>query len=1376
MTQTSEPATDTDTAEELRARQALGFDDTLNVERLIRQPNAKDRKLFRSLQRSHPVTLRALTLEDLSARSRDALIVTTVKDFMAGKPALIRHLGAEELRLASEGALRATPSAFLLRILGSAPARDLASRLLKALRWYGAVSGEQTPESLRHQLLCRAIALYSSGSSGDDPQVLAGFRWQDPARWGKSYQTLRREFEQHLRLTGRAVNTKEAVLLAHVLQTRLSRDFTVPDIPSDLRYKSSVVWVNFMHGVLLAEELNLDGAQPLSFQQLVDLPMERSMAASPEELATIARLRLAPALEWAVCNGVVRSRPAGDYDQADAGRALDALERHSKNLTDAVLTLDAPPPERMKMAKRIQDQLFGVDTFGSDGRTLLPDGPSDRYGHGLTPTLTLRGREFVDVLADGQFENGRKWHVTRSDGKTHSGQWIRIDGERILHWESWDAKRGQTAPALLLGRPNPNGKALPDINALFEERFNAYLSTARTAYRTLIVGLLASLPPGDRRLLEKAEIRVLCLRKKTPASQPLQDVQARKGFILEAILEGDAHYYEVIPSAGVVRRRTALRYVFSKGNYTEYPLRAPIPGKPFDPAAQHDLLLDWTAHLNGTAPKDVAYGTAYIDEVARLSAGQPPGPDTLDEGGIAWESPGLLALGQSIADGLLFVDGERLRTQARGVTVFDEQRAREERKWETLLALVKGWVPFWGSSEDLQSDKATDRVMGGIGLFLDLASFLFPVGKFISGSVHLARIGAKTSQMAVKASLPSFSTLSRKLLVSSLNNLNPLDGLPALFKSMASGIRLAGSRALRHLTAKNHDVSRAIDTARRKPLADGDRLATVKGTDDVWVRNTSASDPARFHLVDPLTSLPYGPRLSIYPKDFTQGLSTFPMLPPTATHALALLPEKAHVRELLETNGRTTLLIDDVPYRLDSGQLRRADLIDDRALYKSLPCRAKRSPENEVCQTVHVTREPAPTPPLGSQDESKGWAPWFGDTFYSPAVAGQPTALKTLKALETFKATAHFQKGIYARIKARVSYGRRNLFDEFKAGAILVPSKDESKRYLFTRLDAGDFYVAELSPGQSIFPSQTLRKAQTLPSDLAEELKTVYTGSLNANNMVRIHGQALVERALKTMEEIAIPIGGHANPPQTLKWLKVDTSPGEALLFDHSTRMMVSRLPAGTASWSRSKIADESFRRRAAEIFDTLFGEKTIAVKPNSDLKINKAMSKFQNLLPAEQRATNARNIAYADVETSTGVREVYVSVSGGQGLTGELPLFKSASAQEKVVIDGTAYINADFGQDVARTSLSVSGEGKVYAIPLTIRDVETYTPTMTSRPTSLDSEAKLIALLRERYPDKSMLRSVDVATTMPPCNSCSVVIKEFGHDGSADALKILWG
>lgn len=867
------------------------------------------------------------------------------------------------------------------------------------------------------------------------------------------------------------------------------------------------------------------------------------------------------------------------------------------------------------------------------------------------------------------------------------------------------------------------------------------------------------------------------------------DIRPRKGFVLQVTHNHEITYYEVIPSAGVIRCRPHLRFATIDGVYTLFPLHASIPGRTYTAEISTTLLLDWTAHLNGAQPADKAYCIAILGVVGDVPSAVSPIADDSNSKVTALATSRLNAVAHYIATNFLYVDEQQLRIQARGVTAFDTIRTRSEQRISTTQQVAKGFVPFWGSIEDILSGKIDQILIGVAGLVLDLASFISPVGKFMSGSVRLIRAATTTSRMTVKASLPSFSSLTRKLLTATLSNLNPLDGVPTLLKSMGSGawkgLHRAGRfgvRQVKQLTGHAHsyrlvhNLPQTTDPGRWKPLANSDRLATVNGVDDVLVRNTSPSDLNRFHLVDPVMSLPYGPRLSNNHRNFMQGRSIFKTLPPTESHALVELPEYAHVREVLEVDGRTTLFVDDIPYRLDGNQLRRADLIDDQAMFRSLPCRKPRSPGTEVCTTKFVTRDPAPTPAIGSFDENKGWAPWFGDSIYTPATADRKMLLKTLKKKSRLPATVEFQKGIYGRIKVSLPYGTQNQFDTFQAGAIIIPAIDDSKHYVFTRLDAGNFYVAELTQGQSIRDPLNFRKASTLPEDLKAELMTVYTGSLNANNMARIYGTEAVERALKTMEEIAIPIGGHVNPPDTLKLLKVDTSPGEAVLFDHSTRMIVTQLPKGATSWSRSKVASEAFRQRTVEIFDTLFLEPSIVLNnADSALRIDSTMKKLHNLIPRHQRPFNARNIAYAEVVTATGKREVYVSVSGAQATTGFLPLFKKNPGTDQVKVGETTYFNVDMNEVFPSTSLRVTDEGKLLAVPATIKDIESYSPTLTLKPTSLDSESKLISVIREKYPDPGSIETVNVATTMPPCESCSVVIKEFGFEGGENALNVLW-
>lgn len=1360
--------------QDIRARQALGLDSGPDIETLTPRPTARDRRRYKALLRAASAPQPALSIVTYMTRRLDVQMVDTVNNFLAGKP--IHHLFAQALIDPTIEQLRAAPSVYLKQVLDSAPAQELVQRLLEKLKWYGAQPGEQTPASVRYQLLCKAIYLHLQAR--DPTQALAGFDWHAPALWGRSYPALREDFARHLLLKRWASTTKDSIILAHLLNSRLSRDFAVDDIPPELRYKSSLVWVNFMHGVLLADELGLDRATPLSFQQLIDLPLERSATASKTQLATIARLRISPALQWAACMGIVAARAAADYTAREVEQALTLLEYYSDSLGNAVQSIDAAPPERLKMAKRIKDEQFGAQAFESDGVRFFSLDPALNRGARDAPLLKLPGLAFLELYADGQFEGEKRWGVTQADGKTPTDMTFRVDDQRLCHLERKDPS-GEYRTVFGADLPITSGQVLPNINDLFQVDFVHYVATLRSAYQVLITSLLASLPLAERQALELGDVQVLGLRQKTRKAGQSGDIHARKGFVLKVNHAQAITYYELIPSAGYIRPRSGLRFSTINGVTSEFPLHASIPNQTYDPKRDlgTSLRLDWSAHVHGTAPAEREYFIGFLDDVGQAPAVQAPGAT------IALNAR-LKAIGDFVATHHLFVDERTLHLQARGMTVFDTLRAEREQRQEAFLAIAKGFVPFWGNLEDLSSRDAQTQALGTAGLLLDLASFLFPIGKFISGSVRLARLATGASRMVAKASLPTYSTLARQLLGATLQNLNPLDGLPSLLKSTLSGVgktlHAVGSLGARIVMGQSgnfrltHNLHQVIDPGRWKPLTSGDELATLNGIDDVLLRNTGTSGARRLHLVEPLTALPYGPHQPNNRQHLVPGRSSFALLPATETHALAEVPAQARVRQMLEADGRTTLLIDDIAYRLDGDRLRRADLIDDRARFTAIPCRLPRMEgAAAACKTRFVSANAAPTPDIGSHDPAKGFAPWFGDTVYTPAFATQPLLLKALRTYRKLEASLLFQKGLYARIKVQIPY--RNRFDTLETGAIIVPAIDEAKHYVFTRLGPGDFHVAERLPTQPLSDPLTLHTAATLPVELAEELKTVYTGSLNANNMARIHGASAVERAMKTMDEIAIPIGGPAHPPEGLKWLKVDTSPGEAVLFDHASRMIVTQLASGATSWTRSRHASDTLRQRTAEIFDTLFTEKTIAVAPGSDLKINQAMQALQNLLPAPLRAHNPRNIAFADVVTAEGKREVYVSVSGAMGLTAELPLFKPPFPADGVIVNGTRYFNVDHGQAFARTSLNLSGDGKLLAIPHTIKDVEHYTPQMTRRPTSLDSEAKLISTLRQKYPQDHLLASVDVATTMPPCNSCAVVLKEFGYDGGVDALQVLW-
>ncbi|MHC8382908.1 deaminase domain-containing protein [Pseudomonas sp. LB3P14] len=552
------------------------------------------------------------------------------------------------------------------------------------------------------------------------------------------------------------------------------------------------------------------------------------------------------------------------------------------------------------------------------------------------------------------------------------------------------------------------------------------------------------------------------------------------------------------------------------------------------------------------------------------------------------------------------------------------------------------------------------------------------------------------------------------------------------------------------------------------------------------------------------------PQISNASGEFSLGQSHYNTLEKTDSHVVVEVAENSRVREILEVDGRTTMFINDIPYRLDGETLRRVSSLDTSNKLKQRPCRARRA-LGDICKNNYVSTDgPADRPPIGTIREKKGWAPWFGDETFYPSTP-KSTKDSSLLAYEgkiyhhindklnTYKgklewvgltqrtpipkelvsAEIEFQSGIYGSIK--VTGTAEHIDDVHIVGAIIVPSIDEKTKYIFTRLNIDNYYMTSLPIHENILTPLTMKKLspnELLKGTFGKELEIVYSGSLNANNNARIHGIDTVEAALTKMNEIAIPIGTSLNPPTDMKWLKVDTSPAEALMFDQRTRMMVVELPDGAKLWKPNIQAPADLQKSTAETFDALFSGSTLPGSSGTSktaVGIDQAMEALHKLIPVHQTSASFRNIAYAKVKNAAGRDEVYVSVSGAGDNTRHLPLFKNRENVPEISFNGTSYFNIDKlkpGTDL--TSLRQSADGKLLAIPHPIDDASK--SDHINRITSVDSESKLVAFINEKYPNPEDIKSITVVTTLPPCNSCSIVLKEFGHERGADALNVIWG
>lgn len=1383
--------------------------DATALARLIRK--VEEQRACHRLNLRHQPALTGLMSDDDKAAIHDL-----IGDWLTGKTlSAIDSLASEVTPPFTRQQLEQQPAACLERLLDTPKARDLGQRLLQKLQWYGARPDEPTVPDIGLRLLLEALCLWYELPGDSSSTEVAGFALEQRAHHGASYASIRRDFLQHLEDSHRTSTPTEKHLLGWVCLTQFGLDFQVRDIPDDLPYASSVVWVNFVHGVHLAHALDPQLLEHLSFQQLVDLPLHKSENASTDLQTLIAMTRVAAAQTWTLATGAQAAANETSGDDA----ALQALEDHKKQMNAAIVQLDIEPPRRLALAKQQLDKALANELYDHTTIRLKRHHPStpNRSRRSIidTPDVALPTWPLLEVYAAGGLSPDTRWYVS-NDGRSAS-EWISLNAAGKL--QSGFVDTGH--PGRRLSR-FPSNCTLPEIRPLFEQQFDDYLSEARKAYEYLIKSLLVTLPWPDRRALEHGEVRIHSLRDPTrhieahlETAENILPHRARMGFVLQATYQGPPQFYECLPRAGIIRKRPDL-----DGTHVGGLLLPPLPpkrgrtkGQSISRIVARRLPFDRKAHWDGSTPAPGAKCVAILEPLGdSLPGSMIPAAHHDSSPNLTFSSPRTAHIASFIATRLFYADEQALRSEAWGDTRFE----RDSRKKHWTHAL-KGFIPFWGSLEDLQSDSPGKRAMGVLGMLLDIVSFAIPLGKFVAGSIRLAAVAGK---MAIRVALPRMAQLSKNLLVSSLRNLNPLDAAPALLKLGGRGA-IGAVRAVAHLEHRAvarlkrlagrsadydllHSLPQALDAGRWKALNPADHLAVVRGIDDVPVRNVGGS---RHHLLDPLSDRPYGPQLLAHEHGFSLGRSHYRTVKKTDDQIDIEVAPNTRVELVPEAGGRTTVLIDDVPYRLDGDELRRADLLDDSQHWTLLPCRIRRAPGAGDCRISYITAEPAPIPAVGTIDKEKGYAPWFGERVSEPAtltrrdgtflavearlyqiIDNRPRLFNgdlrrlgfnqgRLVPRQQIQATLQFRKGIYARIKTGGTYDDIN--DSHQVGAVLMPAIDDSATHVFFRVNHHEYYLATFAKGE--IPDKQLTFKRLAPAELADgtlgaELLTVYTGSLHANNMVRIHGLESVQRAMQTMEQIAIPIGTTAMPANNMKWLKVDTSPGEALMFDHSTRMIVTRLPEGAVTWARSKEAPEAFRQKTAEIFDTLFLSPTInPANSNAALRIDSAMQKLHNLLPVRERPVNARNIAYAEVTTTSGKREIYVSVSGAQGSTQRLPLFRHMGANH-VRIGDTTYVNIDYNPSFPRTSLEVTEQGQLLAVPLTIKELKTYQPTQTSRPTSLDSESKLISVLREKYPDPTEIRAVDIATTMRPCESCSVVMKQFGHDGGEAALQVLWG
>ena len=419
-----------------------------------------------------------------------------------------------------------------------------------------------------------------------------------------------------------------------------------------------------------------------------------------------------------------------------------------------------------------------------------------------------------------------------------------------------------------------------ESEAAFDEAFHAWLSTPRAAYKTLIKALLAQYLPACRGHLETDEVTVYSLRLPLHDTQVEHEnkadtdaVRARCGFILRMInptYPTKSRYIEVFPRAGVVRLRSDIQSLRIGGEIKVEKIGSSSRTSRGSFRKGTELPFDWEAYRDGSKPRDQQHATLIVEQVGDTFAAVPieqRSPDvaarTRPFAANNLTSARADALAGMIARELFFKDESALLEQTRKAT-----RSMDIGRdfLEDLTFWGKMFVPFWGSIDDLTSGDPKRIESGGLGLFTDIVSFALPIGKYIAGCTRLA---TQAGKIGIRLALPRFTSLTRTLVISVIQEVNPLDSVLSLLRLGRFTLRKIGAatmhqarRAVAHLrdgTIAAHHLM-AVDPSSWVPRQPGDRLCTVEGIANIPMRNVGSVDAVDYRLIDALSGQAFGPR------------------------------------------------------------------------------------------------------------------------------------------------------------------------------------------------------------------------------------------------------------------------------------------------------------------------------------------------------------------------------------------------------------------------------------------------------------------------------------------------------------------------------------
>jgi hypothetical protein len=715
------------------------------------------------------------TSETSGIRQRDALLHrdTSLRLLQAGfnfrpeqEGTLLSKLGREIFAGLTREQFWLNPRSVLTSIFTSVHSYELGRQLADEFSLPGYfTSPENLVEGPQFDLLRDAIINDLLCADFSLPNDWAGFDLAAARLAGLSYPVIIAQAEEHLLTSGHAALPAEAAMAVYLLASEFHPDFLVRDIPSDLPYGASTVWVNFKHGVALAEAEQRGGSENMTFQALVDLPAHRSTTLLTEDdHAKFESARLEPSLIWAHFNGLLRAEAGVPYSSAEASQALEELASHESEIQAAINLLTDGAPDRVAMAI---DQLRHPKLSPAALSELSKSFDiKDLNTHYLLPDQRMVPAHYGDVYLIGL---GRRpvWYNTPSkvlpsftagraiERPSYSLSDVYLNNEDIERWRV-PGKHHEEGSERLSDLRRQVYKALPNITELFEQRFTTFLQDARQAYGLLIRSALATLPLSHRQAIESGKVSLYSLRTETTnleageeTPKKLSPHKGRAGFVMRVQAQEKTSYYEVFPAKNLARHRPDIESLLVNGNLRTAKTKISKGGPVSVPVRRGtELPFDWAAYQTSDYPKEGVKSLLIVEALGAPLAEQRHTsgiPQTLKRGRAE-------AISRLIANLHFYTDEDSFRKKQKGVSPLVVQDPFEP------LALLKSFTP-WGDLEDLLSGDQDRIRKGAFGLFGFFLSFAGPMGRLAGGSLKLLRSTHRT--VLLTRTLPVITGLNK---------------------------------------------------------------------------------------------------------------------------------------------------------------------------------------------------------------------------------------------------------------------------------------------------------------------------------------------------------------------------------------------------------------------------------------------------------------------------------------------------------------------------------------------------------------------------------------------------------------------------------------